>query len=247
MRKPLMGTGITRTPPEAPKIAFTRLPAGADDLILEVQQVKIGIDEADEKAALARVRELAAKRPNEYYSRLALARAECAIGERAAGEKILKVLLDERPEDLEALQVMAYSRLAAARGADYDDAKAAYAEAVKYLGRAHKVDPDNYLTLYGYAEARSFDREPTANTLEVIFRAAEIVPQNPSIRMNAAEMFIRAGQYATARRMLAPVAANPHGGGPARMAAETLKTLEGKEDKPVQPAATKASTGKPAG
>ena len=250
-RKPLMGTGITRTPPPPPKIAFTRLPAGADDLILEVQQLKIGVDEADEKAALARVRDLAAKRPGEYYSRLALARAECAIGDRAAGEKILKALLEERPDDLETLHVMAYSRLSAARGADYDEAKAAYAEAVKYLGRAHKVDPDNYLTLYGYAEARSFDREPTANTLDVIFRAAEIVPQNPGIRMNAAQMFIRAGQYSTARRMLAPVAANPHGGGPAGQAAVMLKELEGKEDKPEQPpttpSATKTSIGKSGG
>ncbi|MBI1686529.1 peptidase MA family metallohydrolase [Caulobacter hibisci] len=241
MRKSLMGMSVMRTPP-TPQIAFTRLPAGADDLILEVQLIKRGVSEEQGKALLPRVRELAAKRPNEFYSRLVLARAECDFGDRAAGEKILKTLLDERPNDLEALQVMAYSRLAAARTADFEDTKAIYAEAVKYLGRAHKVDGDNYLTLYGYAEARSFDREPTENTLNVIYRAAEIAPQSPAIRLNAARLFMRAGRYSVARQMLAPIAANPHGGGQAKQASNILKDLEGKEDKPEPPtpAATEA-------
>ncbi|PXA92173.1 hypothetical protein DMC25_05210 [Caulobacter sp. D4A] len=243
MRKSLMGVGVTRTPP-TPQITFTRMPAGADDLILEAQQLKREVSREDAPALLQKVRELAAKRPDEFYSRLVLARAECDLGDRAVGEKILKTLLDERPADLEALQVLAYSRLAAARDADPDQVKAIYAEATRYLGRAHKVDDDNYLTLYGYAEARSFDREPSENTLNVIFRAAEIAPQSPQIRLKAARLFIRAGQYGVARQMLAPIAGNPHGGGPARVAANLLKELEGKADEPAAP--TPASTAAPA-
>jgi len=246
MRKPLMGVAITRTPPPPPQIAFTRMPAGADDLILEAQLLKRGVSDDQGAVLLKKVRELAAKRPGEFYSRLVLARAECDLGDRAAGEKILKTLLDERPTDLEALQVMAYSRLAAARNADYDDAKAIYAEAAKYLGRAHKIDGDNYLTLYGYAEARSFDRDPSQNTLNVVFRAAEIAPQSPTIRMNAASLFTRAGQYGVARDMLTPIAANPHGGGAAKMAANMLKELEGKADRPPPPAQVAAPTPAPA-
>ncbi|MFT4253089.1 MAG: hypothetical protein QM608_11440 [Caulobacter sp.] len=238
-RKSLMGMNIIRTPP-TPQIAFTRMPAGADDLILEAQQIKREVDKEDAPALLQKVRETAAKRPGEFYSRLVLARAECDLGDRAAGEKILQTLLEERPADLEALQVMAYSRLAAARDADPEQAKAIYAEAARYLGRAHKVDGENYLTLFGYAETRAFDREPTENTLNVIFRAAEIAPQSPQIRMRAARLFIRAGQYSVARQMLAPIAGNPHGGGLTRTAIKLLKELEGKADKPVGP--TPAST-----
>lgn len=232
----------------APQITFTRLPAGADDLILEAQRLKLSVSKAEAPEFLARVRELAAKRPNEYYSRLVLARAECEIGDPEKGEAILKTLLDERPQDVEALQVMAYSRLAAARRlavnpTDRDKAKAVYAEAAAYLGRAHKVDADNYLTLYGYAETRSMDREPTQNTLNVAFRAASIAPQNPTIRTNAARLFIRAKQYAIARELLGPVAGNPHGGAGARRAGQMLARMEGKVDgEPLGPLINDAAT-----
>ncbi|AYV44885.1 hypothetical protein CFHF_07255 [Caulobacter flavus] len=239
---------IGREPPK-PQIAFSRLPAGADDLILEVQRLKGGVAKAEAPALLAQFQQIAAKRPNEYYSRLALARAEIDLGDRAKGEAILTTLLDERPDDLETLQVMAYSRLEAARRlartpADRDKAKAVYAEAATYLGRAHKLDGDNYLTLYGYAETKSLDREPSQNTLNVVFRAASIAPQNPAIRVNAARLFIRAKQYEIARELLEPVAGNPHGGAQARRAGQLLTTLEGKADgEALKPATAAAASG----
>ncbi|MDG2529338.1 hypothetical protein [Caulobacter endophyticus] len=248
MNKPLLALNLTREPPK-PQIAFSRLPAGADDLILEIQQLKLGVAKAEAPALLAKFQEAAAKRPNEYYSRLALARAEIELGDRAKGEAILKTLLDERPSDLETLQVMAYSRLETARRmartpADRDKAKAIYADAANYLGRAHKVDGDNYLTLYGYAETKSMDREPSQNTLNVAFRAATIAPQNPAIRMNAARLFIRAKQYEIARELLEPVAGNPHGGVQARRATQLLTTLEGKADgEALKPSTAAAASG----
>lgn len=236
----LSGLGITRPPPPAPQIAVSRMPAGADDLILELQQLKHGVDDKEGERLLARIREAAAKRPTERYSRRVLGRAECELGDRAVGEKILKTLLDETPDDVEALQALAYSRMAAVDKAEYAEMKAGYAEAGRYLLRAHRVDPDNYLTLYGYARSRSLEGEPSRNTLEVIHRAAALAPQDASIRMYAAQLFIQAGQYGAGREMLAPVAADPHGGGSAKAAAELLKTLEGKADRP-QPAARAAN------
>ncbi|PVM90075.1 hypothetical protein DDF67_10725 [Caulobacter endophyticus] len=248
MNKPLLAMNLTREPP-TPQIAFTRLPAGADDLILEIQRLKGGVPKADAPALLAKFQEGAAKRPGEFYSRLALARAEIDLGDRAKGEAILKTLLEERPADLEALQIMAYSRLETARRmarnpADREQAKAIYADAAVYLGRAHKVDGDNFLTLYGYAETKSMDREPSQNTLNVVYRAASIAPQNPVIRTNAARLFIRAKQYEIAREMLEPVAGNPHGGPQARRAAQLLSTLEGKVDgEALAPAKAAAASG----
>jgi tetratricopeptide (TPR) repeat protein len=239
---------IGREPPK-PQIAFSRLPAGADDLILEVQRLKTGVARAEAPALLARFQETAAKRPTEYYSRLALARAEIDLGDRSKGEAILAALLEERPADLETLQVMAYSRLETARRlartpADREKAKAIYAEAATYLGRAHKIDDDNYLTLYGYAEAKSLDREPSENTLNVVLRAASIAPQNPAIRMNAARLFIRARKYEIARELMEPVAGNPHGGPQARRASHLLASLEGKADgEALTPAKAAAASG----
>jgi len=231
----LAGRVLTRPEPPAPQMTVTRLPAGADDLLLEVQRLKLSVPKAEAPELLELVRRAAAKRPNEYYSRLALARAECKIGDRDKGEALLKSLLEERPTDLETLQVLAYSRLATARRlardpAQRDQAKAVYADAATYLGRAHKVDPDNYLTLYGYAETKSLDKEPSENTLNVVHRASAIAPQNFNIRMNAARLFIRAKRYELARELLVPVAGDPHGRGMAQQATQMLARMEGKAD-----------------
>ena len=244
----LAGRVLTRPEPPAPEMTITRLPAGADDLLLEVQRLKLNVPKAEAPELLERVRRLAAKRPNEYYSRLALARAECKIGDRDQGEALLKSLLQERPTDLETLQVLAYSRLDTARQLARDPdqrakAKAVYADAATYLGRAHKVDPDNYLTLYGYAEARSLDNEPTENTLNVAHRAASIAPQNFGIRVNAARLFIRARRYELARELLIPVAGDPHGRGLARQATQMLARMDGKVDgEPLGASAADAAT-----
>ncbi|PVM90074.1 tetratricopeptide repeat protein [Caulobacter endophyticus] len=239
LRSRLPGKGITRQPPPPPAMTVSRMPAGADDLILEIQQLKNGVDGKDAEALLSVIRAAAAKRPDERYSRVALARAECEIGDRAAGEKLLRALLVERPDDAEVLQILGFSLLA---GADKDDKlshdalKAAYKEAGRVFIKANKADPENFITLYGYARSRSLE-EPSENTLEVAYRAAELAPQNPNVRFYVAQMFIQAGDYGVARSMLGPIAGDPHGGGGAKAAASLLKELEGKTDRPRPKAA----------
>jgi hypothetical protein len=231
----LSGLEWKRPAPAPPKIAFSRMPAGADDLILEVQQLKLDIPPAGQAAFLAKIRKLAAKRPAEFYSRRVLARAECDLGDRGTCESMLKALLDERPEDLETLQILAASRLSSARQAVREHAapdrvKAIYADAAGYLGRVHKIDPNDYMALFGYAQTKAFDSTPSENTLNVISRAAEIAPQASLIRMTAARLFIQAKEYEAAREMMAPVAGNPHGGARAKFAGQLLIELRGKVD-----------------
>ncbi|MFT4253007.1 MAG: hypothetical protein QM608_11030, partial [Caulobacter sp.] len=106
----LMGVEMTRDGPPTPPITVAAMPAGADDLLLDVLRLKRQSSD-DKNKQLARVRAQAARRPNERFSRLALARAETQIGDRDAGEAILERLLADRPDDLEALQLAAFSRL----------------------------------------------------------------------------------------------------------------------------------------
>ncbi|PVM88583.1 hypothetical protein DDF67_13020 [Caulobacter endophyticus] len=242
----LHGVELKREPPPAPEIAFSRLPEGADDLILEVQQLKRDIPPAEAAAFLAKVRKIAAKRPNEFYSRRVLARAECDLGDRKQCEVMLKALLEERPQDLEALQIMAASRLSSARQAvrdkaSRDEVQAIYADAAKYLGRIHKIDPNDYMALFGYAQTKSLEPVPSENTLNVIVRAAEIAPQASLIRMTAARMFIQAKAYAEACEMMAPVAGNPHGGPRAKYAAQLMAELKDKADGEALPVGSQAA------
>lgn len=231
----LTGLELKRAPPAAPKIAFSRMPGGADDLILEVQRLKLDIPPAEGPAFLARMRKIAAKRPNEFYSRRVAARAECDLGDRGRCETMLRALLDERPRDLETLQILAASRLSTARQAIREHAgreqvQAIYADAAGYLGRIHKIDPNDYMALFYFAQTKSFDTTPSENTLNVISRAAEIAPQASLIRMTAARLLIQAKEYEAAREMMAPVAGNPHGGPRARYAAQLMRELKDKAD-----------------
>lgn len=231
----LSGLELKRAPPPPPKITFSRMPAGADDLILEVQQLKLDIPPAKGPDFLAKMRKVAAKRSAEFYSRRVLARAECDLGDRKTCEEMLRRLLAERPQDLETLQILAASRLSTARQAirekaSRDQVQAIYADAASYLGRIHKIDPNDYMALFGYAQTKSFDSVPSENTLNVISRAAEIAPQASMIRMTAARLFIQAKEYEAACEMMAPVAGNPHGGARAKYATLLMSELKDKTD-----------------
>jgi predicted Zn-dependent protease len=103
--------------------------------------MKLGVPEGDRPAFLASVRKLAARQPNDRFSRLVLARAETRYGDRAAGEAALNTLLTEDPKDLDALIVLGESRLAVGR-TDPAARPTAFAEAGKLFARAFKIDAD---------------------------------------------------------------------------------------------------------
>jgi len=227
MNTRLMGVEMTRDGPPTPPITVTAMPAGADDLLLDVQLLKRFVP-TDKDRVLARVRTQAAKRPTERFSRTALARAEVHLGDRDAGEAILERLLAEKPDDLEALQLAAFSRIYRSEKAPAQ-ARALLNEAAVYLGRANKLDPDNYLTLYGYGRTQRGVGKPTENTLNVVARAVELAPQQPTLRMTAGQTFMEAGAYEEARYFLEPAANNPHGGGFATAAQKLLDQINAKE------------------
>ncbi|PVM83860.1 hypothetical protein DDF62_22900 [Caulobacter radicis] len=234
MNTRLMGVEMTRDGPPSPPVTVAAMPVGADDLLLDVLLLKRQLINDKEKQ-LARVRTVAARRPAERYSRLALARAETQLGDRAAGEALLEKLLAEKPDDLEALQLAAFSRINSADRRPAD-APALMTEAAGYLGRANKLDPDNYLTLYGYARTQRGEGKPTENTLNVLARAVELAPQQPNIRMLAATTFMAAGSFDEARFFLEPAANNPHGGGLAAAAQKLLDQIDAKEAAQARPA-----------
>lgn len=227
MNTRLMGVEMTRDGPPTPPLTVSAMPAGADDLLLDVLLLKRQVINEKEKQ-LARVRTYAAKRPSERFSQLALARAETQLGDRAAGEALLERLLAEKSDDLEALQLAAFSRINSADKKPAN-ARALMTEAAGYLARANKLDPDNYLTLYGYARTQRGEGKPTENTLNVLARAVELAPQQPNIRMMAGSTFMEAGNFDEARFFLEPAANNPHGGGYATAAQKLLDQIDAKE------------------
>ena len=147
--------------PASVYIAVTQLSPAADDLLLESIRPHDDIAEAEQPAFLEKVRALAARHPGDRLARLALARVEISFGDRAEAEAILKPLLSADPDDVEALELMGLSRLAAADDAP-DGAKqqTLYRQARPYLIKAGQKDPTRYQALFAYVRSRRRGRLP---------------------------------------------------------------------------------------
>lgn len=226
MNRPIPAGALQRTGALDPAVTVTRLPPGADDLILEGQRLKLSVAKDDQAETLADIRAAAAKRPKERFSQLVLAKAETGFGDRKAGEAILNDLLAADPKDEEALVALGESRLAAGAG-DPAGRAADFAQAGKLFARAFKVNPDNPETLHGYADARGL--EPlTEAMVDIRVRAVVLAPQVGHLRLDAARALIQVKDLDMARTMLTPLASNPHGGGEVEAAQAMLKNIEAK-------------------
>jgi tetratricopeptide (TPR) repeat protein len=223
-QKPILTT-IPRPAGPPPTIRIRALPAGAEDLILEIQQLKAGTPSANRDDLLRKFRKAAARRPAERYTRQALARAEITIGDRDAGEKLLEELLAEDGGNLEALRLMGTSKLYRA-AADRDHRAPLLASARGYLEKADAAEPNDYQTLFLLAQTMATDEVPSPERLALLRRAVTLAPEVPKIRLVAAVAFLTAADTQTAFQLLKPMAADPNGGEASRQAQRVLELLE---------------------
>jgi tetratricopeptide (TPR) repeat protein len=216
-------TTIPRPTAPPPVIKIHRMPAGANDLILELQQLKAGFT-ANRPALLARFRKAAARRPDERYSRQALARAEITIGDRNKGERLLEQLLREDPGNLEALRLMGSSKLYRA-AADPAQRVSMQASARPYLARADAIEPNDYQTLFLLAQTMANGDTPSPERLALLRRAVTLAPEVAKIRLTAAVAFLLANDTQNAFLLLKPISADPYGGPEAAKAKELLDLM----------------------
>lgn len=191
------------------QVAVTPLPRSADDLLLE----SLRGGEMDDKAAaafLATVQAKAAPYPADRFAQIMLARTECAYGDHAKG----KAILDRFPDDPEALELAARVRLdEGGQTNDADKEHALAVEATPYIGKAFKLDPNRYQTLWTYVRSRMIldKRYPSENTLNVMMTALDLAPQVSEIRFQAAQALMFARHYPEAIETLGPLLNDPHG------------------------------------
>lgn len=203
-------------PPEsiAPNsLQVTPLPKSADALLLDSVRVCHGrVDAKAAPALLASLRKSADRFPGDRLAQLTLARAEVDFGDRAQGQAMLARWLAANPDDVEALELAAKSRLDAA-AKDPDHAHALALEAQPLLGRAYKLDTERYQTLWSYVRSRRYldATYPSNNTLEALLKALELAPQVGQLRYEAARALLLRGRYADATGILAPMLNDPHG------------------------------------
>jgi hypothetical protein len=208
----LPGRRMARPPSTAGALEVTRLPASADDLILENQRLKMGVPKPEREKALAMIRERAARYPGDRLAEMTLARAENDYGDRAKAQALLKQRIATDPRDVEAIQTLGYSYMLQAR-VDRAQAPKLLNEARDWFGKGFAVDRDNALLLYDYAISRRGEPGyPNDNAVNVLLRAQELAPQVPQFRIAAADALMRRDRFEEAAAMLEPVFNDPHVG-----------------------------------
>jgi hypothetical protein len=217
-------TTIPRPQGATPAIRIRSMPAGAEDLILEMQRLKAGVVD-DREGQLRHIRKAAARRPDERYSRQALARAEITLGDRDKGERLLEDLLREDAGNLEALRLMGTSKLYRAAAADADHRDALLASSRTYLERADAAEPNDYQTLFLLAQTMATGGTPSPLRLALLRRAVSLAPEVAKIRLVAAVAFLMADDAQTAFALLKPISADPYGGREAHQAKELLDLM----------------------
>ena len=210
------------------EITLTTLPASADDLLLIAQALKVGVPD-DERAALAQeVRDLAARHPGDPFARITLAHAELHFGDTAVGEALLEEMLEEDPDNVWALQLMASGRMRQAEDvSSFEDHTRLMREARGYLARAFEADDANYYTFYQIGQSRrGAEGYPSDNDIATWELAFTLAPQLSAIRMGLAEAYLIEERPAAAIAVLRSVANNPHGGGGAEAARQMIERAE---------------------
>lgn len=208
----LPGRRMTRPPSTATQATVSRLPASADDLLLENQRLKMGVPQDERPELLAMIRDRAARYPGDRLADMTLARAENDFGDRAKAKALLRRRIELDPRDVEALQTLGWSLMRQA-AAEPAQAQRLLNEARDWFGKGFAVDRDNALLLFDYGISRRGEPGyPSDNVVNVLLRAQELAPQVAAFRMAAADALMRRGRFDEAAAMVQPVFNDPHAG-----------------------------------
>jgi len=186
-----------------------------------------GVDEAGAKAVLADARKVAAQYGDDPAVQVALAEAEHDGGNDALAIAAADAALAKDPTQVNAYVQKGLSLLRLAEKAKPEDQPAAYKRARSAFLALNRLENDHPLPLiFNYKIFTEQGLEPPPLALAGLERAMELAPFDLGLRMNLAMQELRFGKRDLARRNLAPVAYNPHGGGLAKAAQEALAKME---------------------
>jgi hypothetical protein len=206
--------GMTMMMSEAPEPAVTvrTLSAGEAGLIrLRMESVR-GVDAKTAAPLFAKAAPIAAKYPDDAVAQGWFAEMAYDAGDNAAAEKAADRAISADAKSVQGLLYKARVRFRALSQEGKADA-AAWTAARKPIIAANRMDPDDAEPLWLFWESFGMEgREPVKSAMTGLYRAQELVPQDPSVRFAAATGRIMAGDNDAAKRLLRPLAYDPHAG-----------------------------------
>lgn len=199
----------------------------AEDAVMDVKiRSRRGVDEAQAKQLLPLVRRAAAPFPNDVAAQTTLAEAEFDAGNLAEAEAAADRAIAANPKSVDGLLYKARARMARAVKDRIAD-KATWDGIRRLIVAANRADPDDpepLILFYRSFGAQGIDATPNA-TMGLV-DAFGVAPQDRGLRMTVAYQMLKDGKAAEARKALAPIAFDPHGGKMAEVAALVIAKLD---------------------
>lgn len=210
------------------------LSVGASAMMPIEIRVSRGLSRKSALELLPEALRLAVPFPNDPDVQAQLAAAEYHAGNAAAAEAAADRALQADPKCMEAL--IYKGRIGVNQATETHADEQAWKLARTWYAKANRVDSNAALPLFLFYS--SFIREgidPTANAVAGLNRAFELAPENFNMRMTVAYQALKEGHADSARRLLAPIAFSPHGGGLGRVAGDIIALIDtGKTDEALR-------------
>lgn len=216
-----------------PAMTVTRLQPSADEFLLDHVRLLFSRTGRLDQGFLDSVRRRAARLPDDPFAQRTLARAEYVMGDVAAGEAIMKAQLAARPDDLETVLLAGMGQVLAGLR-EPQNRQQRFRAGRPFLAKAYALDKRDFRPLYAYGLARSVEPEfPTDNDMTVLLEARALAPSVQENSVRAGLALLKVGRKDDARKVLAAVINNPHGGG---FAARARALLEGASESEAEAA-----------
>lgn len=193
---------------ETPTVTVMRLSPGAAELVPMRLISTRGVDHATAVSLYQRAAPVAARYPDDAVAQGWFAEIASDAGEDGAAKAAVARAL---AVDAKSAQALEYAARLAMAAAVKSKSAADWAEARKAILRANRADPDRAMPLQLFY--MSFEAEglpPRKSAIDGLYRAQELVPQDEGLRWLAARQLLRDKDLPAARRMLAPIAYDPH-------------------------------------
>jgi predicted Zn-dependent protease len=235
VRKRLSGVEIKPASFKPVAIAITALdPASAAIHPLRMK-LKRGAQGATSPELLARIRAVAASAPAHGLSQVTLAEAELLAGEADRAEAAADRALAADPKSGEAMLLKGRAIAERARKAGASG-KAGFAAARSWFSKANALDTEDPEPLMLFYRSYVWQgAAPTSDAIAALHYASDLAPFDRALRMSSAELYLKAGKLAEARRTIAPLAFDPHNRGLAQTARAVLATIDATLAAPRQP------------
>lgn len=192
-------------------LQVSALPDAADDLLLPLARLRLGVPQEEIAALTADIESHAAALPDQPFAQRARIRALIARGAVAEARTALEPMLAATPDDAELNQLMGSSYLAEAEAVTANaDASAIAAQGRRYFTRAYRIEPNDAPNLFAYAQTYGYGGDIPNSAVDVMVQAYNLAPQVTSHAINIGMILIYHERYDEAAVVLRGVAYAPH-------------------------------------